>query len=533
MGDRFLDKFHDLSLMQRKDVFESLSPKLHNQIGDTIRDDIGREDPVWWIESTFDTTLWAKQKEIVEAVNKYPRVMVKSCHSAGKSFIAAETAIWFLETHPYSIVITTAPTFRQVRQVLWQEIRRAYRGAKKKMKLNIAKSLLKVEAQIEDKWYAFGFSTDDADAFNGIHAESILVIFDEASGIPPEIWESAKGVLSSGEAHLLGIGNPTDPSSMFAMEFKERSIAYPIRISAYETPNLVEFGITEDLIAESDFDYSKIAKLITGPLPYPALTSPFYVWDAYYTWGPNSPAYSARVLGEFPEQGVDTLIPLNLIEAACKRNLHPGFPKEFSIDVAYMGSDYNVLIYRQDDYVRVIDSWNKLDTDETAQRVINHSANFATTMIKVDVIGYGAGVADQLVKYFGEKRVLKINVAEAPTATNFSEDLNKFHDKQFLNYRAELYWKLREKFENGTIDIDPYDEDLKTELSMLKYKINNSGKIQIESKDDMRKRLRRSPDRADTLAYAFAEKRYRDVPLVGLSKELTSRSRWIAPRVSV
>lgn len=533
MKDRFLDKLQSLSLDQRKTIFESLTPELHNQIGDTIRDDIGRKDPVWWIEDTFGETLWSKQREIVEAVNKYPRVMVKSCHSAGKSYVAAKIGICFLETHPHSIVITTAPTFRQVKQVLWQEIRRAYRSAKRPVKLNLVKNLLKVEAQIDEKWYAFGFSTDDPDAFNGIHAEHILVIFDEASGIPSEIWESAKGVLSSGNAHLLGIGNPTDPSSMFAMEFKERSIAYPIRISAYDTPNLVEFGITEDKIAESDYDYSKIAKLITGPLPYPALTSPFYVWDAYYTWGPNSPAYSARVLGEFPEQGVDTLIPLNLIEDACTRNIPPGHPREFSIDVAYMGSDYNVLIYRQGDYVRVIDSWNKLDTDETAQRVIKHSMNFGTSMIKVDVIGYGAGVADQLVKYFGKDKILKINVAEASSDPEFSEDLNKFHDRQFANYRAELYWKLREKFENGTIDIDPHDEDLKTELSMLKYKIDNAGRIRIESKDDMRKRLRRSPDRADTLAYAFAEKRIRDVPLVGLSKGLSRRSRWVAPRVGV
>jgi hypothetical protein len=533
MGDRFLDKFHELSLEQRVEIFDQLSPDLHNQVGDQLRDDIGREDPVWWIEDTFNETLWYKQKEIVRAINTNPRVMVKSCHSAGKSYIAARTGICFMETHPNSIVITTAPTFRQVKQILWQEIRGAYKGAQKKVKLNTTKNLLTVEAKIDEKWYAFGFSTDDPDAFNGIHAEHVLVIFDEASGIPPEIWESAKGVLSSGDAHLLGIGNPTDPSSMFALEFKEKSIAYPIRISAYDTPNLTAFGITEEHIAASDYDWSKIEKMITGPMPYPALTSPFYVWDAYHTWGPNSPAYAARVLGEFPEQGEDTLIPLNLIEDACRRNLPPGHPKELSIDVAYMGPDSNVLMYRQGDYVRTLDTWNKLDTDETAQRVIHHAMNFPATLIKVDTIGYGAGVADQLAKHFGDSRVLKINVAEAPTTPSFSEELNKFHDKQFSNYRAELYWRLREKFENGTIDIDQHDEDLKTELSMLKYKIDNAGKIRIESKDDMRKRLRRSPDRADTLAYAFAEKRTRDVPIVGLSKDLVSRSKWVAPRTTV
>ncbi len=530
-NEEFLEKFQHLSTEQKKQLLPNLTPELHNQVGHIIRSSIGREDPVWWIEDTFGETLWSKQKEIAEALVKHPRVMVKSCHSAGKSYTAAKLVIWFLECHEYSIVITTAPTFRQVQQILWQEIRGSYKRAVKPVRLNVAKDLIKVKAQVDEQWYAFGFSTDDPDAFNGIHAKDILVIFDEASGIPPAIWESAKGVLSSQNAHLLGIGNPTDPSSLFAMEFKPKSIAYPIRISAYDTPNLTEFGITEAHVAESDYDYSKIEKMITGPMPYPALASPFYVWDAYHTWGPNSPAYSARVLGEFPEQGEDTLIQLGWIDAACDRKLPSGFPREMSLDVAYMGSDDSVLAYRQGDYARILDSWNKQDTTESAHRAATHMINFNAAIIKVDIIGYGAGVAEQLeqISGIGKAKVQKINVSEAPTKPSFSVEMEKYHEKQFHNYRAELFWKLRERFEQGLIDIDPHDEDLKTELSMIKYKINNSGKIQIESKDDMRKRLRKSPDRADALAYLFAEKREKSIPIVGLSKDLIRKSQWVQP----
>jgi uncharacterized protein (DUF302 family) len=527
--DSFIEKFETLTLEERKEILPKLAPDLHAKLSLLIRTSIGREDPVWWIEDTFGEKLWAKQKEIAEAIRDNPRVMVKSCHSAGKSYTAAKLVIWFLECHENSIVITTAPTFRQVKQILWQEIRGSYKKAIKPVKLNTEKHLLKVEAQIDEMWYAFGFSTDDPDAFNGIHAKDILVIFDEASGIPPEIWESAKGVLSSQNSHLLGIGNPTDPSSIFATEFREKSIAYPIRISAYDTPNLTEFGITEQHVAESDYDYSKIERMITGPLPYPALASPFYVWDAYHTWGPNSPAYAARVLGEFPEQGEDTLFPLNWIEAACQRNIEPGFPREMSLDVAYMGADDCVLAYRQGNYARILDSWNKQDTTASAKRVANHMISFGASVVKVDIIGVGAGVADQLNGFIGEDKVQKINVAEAMTPPTRHEDLNKYHEKQFLNYRAELFLQLKERFERGDIDIDPHDEELKTELSMIKYKINNSGKIQIESKDDMRKRLGKSPDRTDALVYLFAEKREKNVPIVGLPKNLIRRSQWKRP----
>jgi len=128
-NEKFLEKFQELSKDEKKEIIPLLSPEDFAEVGSQLRSSIGREDPVWWIENTFKVRLWQKQKEIVEAVNKYPRVTVKSCHSSGKSFIAAHIVICFLECHENSVVITTAPTFRQVKKVLWQEIRSAYKKA--------------------------------------------------------------------------------------------------------------------------------------------------------------------------------------------------------------------------------------------------------------------------------------------------------------------------------------------------------------------------------------------------------------------
>ena len=179
-------------------------------------------------------SLWAKQREIIEAVRDCAEVYVPSCHASGKSFTAAHVALWFLYSHPNSIVVTTAPTGRQVKKILWQEIRRAHGKAP----VPLGGALLKQEMQIDEKWYAFGFSSDEPTNFSGLHADWVLFIVDEATGIPAESWEAIDGVLSNEHAHLLAIGNPTDGSSEFAVRCAKGGPGVAVLpISAYDTPN--------------------------------------------------------------------------------------------------------------------------------------------------------------------------------------------------------------------------------------------------------------------------------------------------------
>lgn len=421
------------------------------------------------------------QAMILDAIRDNDRVAVRSCHGAGKSWIAACAVLWFLFTHRDSIVITTAPTGRQVKKILWAEIHQAYDNAP----IALGGRLLGAELAIDPKWFAFGFSTDVGDSFQGPHAEHMMAVLDEASGVAPEIWTAVEGVLSSEHARLLTIGNPTDPTSPFAGECKSGTTK-TFHISAFDTPNFTAFGITLEDIRAGTWQ----AK-ITGPMPFPPLTTPAWVADKWKRWGDESPLWLARVMAQFPEHSTDTLIPLAWVEAAQQRDLPAGDPNELGLDVARFGSDRTVFAHRRGPRVRIVETHAKEDTMQTTGRAVQALRNTSATAVKVDDIGVGGGVTDR-----GREQKLPfvpINVGEAAT-----------DPEKYANLRAELAWSLRERFQDGTIDIDPEDDELAEELTTIKYKFRSGGQIQVESKDDVKKRLKRSPDRMDAVVLAFA-----------------------------
>ena len=428
---------------------------------------------------------WGKQVDVMESIRDFPETAVASCHGAGKSFIAGRCVLWFLAAYQPSIVITTAPTDRQVKGILWKEIRLAHTRAK----FPLGGKLLTQELKFADDWWAWGFTAPeyDPDRFQGFHEANILVVVDEACGVSEQIFEGIDGVLSSENSRLLMIGNPTDPSGRFGHSFKYPGVK-KIRISAYDTPNFTEFGITEREVANGSWE-----RLLTGQkLPYPKLVTPQWVATRFKRWGADSPLYKSRVLGEFPDAGTDSLIPLSWVEAAQQRKLTLGKPVELGVDVARFGDDETIIAKRSGSVVRVHTVSSKEDTMQTTGRVVLAHDKTGATRIKVDEIGVGAGVVDRLFEL--EKPVYGLNSGSQP------------HDTEhFLNARAEWYWQLRERFEKGTIDLDEADEELAAQLSNLKYKVTSNGKIQVESKEDMKKRGVSSPDRADAVMLSFAE----------------------------
>ncbi len=442
-----------------------------------------QRDPAHFIENILGDDLWGKQQEICAAVRDHSRTSVRSCHGAGKTYTAARIGLWFSFSFPHSLVLTTAPTFRQVERILWKELRVAYRGSR----ATLGGFLRKVPAlEIDDDWFAIGFSTDDPDAFQGHHQESVLVVFDEASGIDRDLWVSADSVLTSANCRMLSIGNPTDPTSQFFDEFKLPDVA-KISISAFQTPNFTHFGISEaDVI-----DGSWRAK-ITARLPQPKLITPEWVADKVLRWGPDSPLWKARVKGEFPDTGTDNLIPLSWIEAAAARELEPAEPIELACDVARFGDDETVIGGRAGPFYRGIYHEHNQDLMRTAGEVVRALLDSGASIAKIDEVGIGAGVLDRLVEQ--GRPVVGINAGKA------AKD-----PERFVNARAEMYWGLRERFEprEGAIDIDADDDELHSQLASLKYKVDSRGRVQIESKEEAKKRGLPSPDRVDTMAMAF------------------------------
>jgi hypothetical protein len=404
---------------------------------------------------------WEIQQKIAEVITNFSRITIRSCHASGKTWLAGRLALWFLYCHPRSIVITTAPTFRQVEEVLWREIRTAYANAK----IRLGGTLLKTKLDLRDDWFAIGLSTDHPEQFQGFHAEHILIIADEASGVPEPIFQAIEGIMASGKAKLILIGNPTKLTGYFADSFKDPRFK-PFHISAFDTPNI------------------KAKQLI-----YQGLINLDWVEDMRRKYGEDSDVYRVRVLGEFPKAESDTLIPLEDIERAMKREVEAEGEKVMGVDVARFGDDKSVILVRQGKKVLEIRKTQKQDTMAISGEVIamirKHGINPAN--VNIDVVGLGAGVVDRL-----REQGFKIN------GVNVGEKAK--NEEQYANLRAELYDKVKQEIKEIAL---LEDEDF-YQLANIKYKFNSAGKLQIESKEEMKKRGLTSPDIADALCLSFA-----------------------------
>ena len=505
---------------------------------------------VWWehpevfARDVLGITLYDKQIEIMNSVRENRITTVASCNAAGKTGTAGIIVPWYLLCHDESIVITTAPTWRQVKDLLWREIATRYEKAKQRGVELFPSAPNVVSLQISPNWYAVGVSSKDPTRVMGYHADSghLLAIGDEASGIEEGIFGGIDSVLTSSLCRALYIGNPVSGSGRFRESHKPGYLSNKINISAFDTPNFRANNLkTEDDVIRA-IETNQDLKL-----PYPQLISPIWVYERIKIWGQNSPMYQAKVRARFPDVGENTLIPLSQIEAACTDErldkvlgltLEDPTPqmsfdqaqklerenaakreqamKEYisthntnrGVDVARFGSDSTVITPRWGMIVGRQTSLSKLDTMQTAGHIWPLIRNVPTDITGIDVIGVGGGVVDRLHELQREQeargigqwaRILGVDVASA--AADVPEGLSQM---LFANKRAELYWKLRGMFERGEIYLMPDDngkppEDLMAELSALQYEFRGN-KIFIEEKKEMKKRLDgKSPDRADSL----------------------------------
>lgn len=453
------------------------------------RKDLNRQlaliDPVDWITNYLAEHPWSIQQRIFESVRDNKRTAVHSCHNCGKSWTASRIACWWLFSHDPgdAFVVTTAPTFPQVRAILWREIGRAHANwqliesrtnhGNIPGRLNQTEWFMTNEDLGNEEMVAFGRKPSDISPtdFQGIHAPNVLVIIDEACGVHVNIWEAADTLVSNSGSKIFAVGNPDDPLSEFATVCKPGSGWNVIGIDGFDTPNFTGEPIPE-----------KIAN---------QLISPAWAEEKRRKWGETNPLYISKVRGKFPSHSTDNLIPMHWIRAAQERSLPISGDTELGVDVG-RGGDKSIIAHRTGGRVRIIHRDTNPDTMQTAGNVVHHYKESGASLIKIDLIGIGAGVHDRVKEL--DHPIIGVNVGSSP------------HDKErYLNLRAEGYWGLRERFETGTIDIDPLDDDLAAQLADIKYKRTSSGKIQIESKEEMARRGKHSPDDADAVMLAFID----------------------------
>jgi hypothetical protein len=440
-----------------------------------------RDDPVGYARDVLGIEPWSRQAEVLQAVAEHPRVGVRSGHKVGKSTNAAILALWWVSTRAQARVIFTSAVARQVRTILWREMRRLYRGARRPIGGELFEQPDR-GLEFADGREVLGFTSDEAEKFSGISGPNLLFILDEASGIAEAIYESTRGSLAGG-GRLVLFSNPTRTSGFFFDAFNRRSDFWKlIHISSAESPN------------------------ITGEAEIPGLATAEWMQDLLDEWGAESPLFQVRVLGDFPVQAANAVIGLALVEAAVARWQGLGGERarmaeglgvlQLGCDPARFGDDESVCIARRGNVVLEVLAWRGLDTVQLAARVLEVARRLRRSderpVVAVDVIGIGAGVADQ-IKQATDVELREINVGEASSVATYSRT------------RDELWFALRDWLRAD--GASPNDAKLAGELVAPTYGFEPSGKLKVESKDEMRKRLKRSPDRADALALAVYEKR--------------------------
>lgn len=475
-------------------------------------------DPEWFCREILGDEPWDKQIEILESILSQKRTAVKSCNGAGKTWIASRAALWGLVTHYNAHVITTAPTNRQVEGLLWSEISGAWRHAQERWPGLLPGRLFKIpRLEITKTWYAMGFSTNDPNAMQGIHAPFLLIILDEAGGnrggVAANMWEPIDGNLVGEHCHLLTIGNPTDPSTPFFTECSDPTRTNVLTISAFDTPNFTTFGITEaDIIAGPETWQPKI----TGPLPQPELITPQAVADALRKYGRESTYWQARILGRFPQQGTDTLLWMTWIEQAkAAREIDladsPFLNIRIGCDIARTGDNETVIsaFGKQNDTGRwrqlLLEPKHQDDTTRTRDLIIEIALQLHVThpdariSVRIDADGLGGPVYDMVreVHYRHPEWTWLEIIAVHSGITSDDPEL-------YANTRAQYWWAVREIFEESRIEL--INDDLQTsQLSSIKWRETSAQrKIQIESKEEAEKRGVASPDRGDALMLALA-----------------------------
>jgi len=397
------------------------------------------------------------------------RLSIRSGHRVGKSAFMSWAILWFQSCFYPCKIGCTAPTATQMSDVLWAELSLWHQRLKKFTpalgeQFEWKRENFDMIAQPKMSFAVARTAREEKpEALQGLHSANMLIEADEASGVPDVVFEAGRGSLAAPNAYVILASNPTRRSGyFFDTQHKLRALWEVMHVNGETCPT------------QSQQFRDEIA----------------------YQYGKDSNYYRVRVLGEFPTADDDVVIPLDLCEAAKVRQVEVYGETLWGVDIARFGRDRTVLIKRRTNAtIALHKSWSGQDTMQTAGRIY---ADWLETPpaerplgVYIDVIGIGAGVVDRLQEL--GVPVTGVNVAEEASVSEL-----------YLRLRDELWFKARKWLEKKDVKLFD-DETLIAELSLPKYKITSTGKLQVESKDEMKKRYPQSPDCADAFCLTFMQ----------------------------
>lgn len=463
-----------------------------------------QSDWVLFAHEVLGVRLDEDQQAVLRSVQHSSRVAVRSGHARGKDFTAAVASLCFLYLCYPCKVIQTAPTDRQVRFIMIREMKKIIQNAKVKLGGRVTSNSIQFDGHAD--WFLLGFKAGDknTEAWTGFHAPNIMVVVTEASGVAQETFDAIEGLLT-GNSRLLLILNPNQTSGEAYQAFKSPLYAKHT-LSCLNAPNVIQ----RRTVVPGQVDWDWVDALTKKPGWVTRIPEENATEDGDFRWGEDwyraGDLFRVKVMGLWPREPEGRLIPLSWVEAAQQRwqtwreaggKIPDGVPLRLGVDVAGMGRDLNMLCHRYGDIVKEFTIPQVKDHMATVGR-IKMTLQSQGAAAFVDTIGEGAGVYSRAME-------LGLQVA----SVKFSESAAGYTDiteqRTFANMRALCYWAVRDALDPqyGARLALPPDPELVEELTAVEWKNRSGGEILLEPKEDIKKRIGRSPDRADALALTF------------------------------
>ena len=436
-----------------------------------------RNDPVLFVREMIGAEPTDQQIEALTSIANGTHVSIKSGHGTGKTTYLAWTIMWWNYTRKNARIPCTAPTEAQLKNVLWAELSLWHQELDPFFRdLFVITSDRMYHVNHDKTWFAVARTAraEKPEALQGFHSENLLFIIDEASGVAEEVFTVVRGALTEESNSCVMTSNPTRTTGFF-----------------YNSHTLWDTDPWTCLTFNGE-DSPRVSER--------------YIREIAVEFGEDSDMYRIRVLGEFPVESDFTLIQKEWVLEAFDRKI--SHVKRLSdktfdaagVDVARYGENKTVFALVKGVTVVGIKQYPKQSTMKTAAQVVALCKVINPNDIKIDEVGVGAGVVDRVLD-------------QGYDVTGIEVGRQAIDKDKYANLRAEYYWQLRKRFEDGDISLEPLKETMSRvdkvkfieQLCSIRYEHNPSGKIAIWSKEKMRRDGLKSPDLADALMLAFAE----------------------------
>jgi hypothetical protein len=452
----------------------------HARFVSTVLGDDGRPRP----SGRRSASLWSRQRQICRSVDRHRTTVVVAGNSVGKSYVTARILLSFLYTRPNGIVFSTAPSQHQLEAVLWKEVRRAHAASALPLGGKICPSPLKLE--LAPGWVAYGHATNKIERITGHHAEDLLALVDEGSGVTDAIYEA---IASLNPSRVLVIGNPLWPFGRF-----------------FELAQLGEDGAPGVNLIRVPSTESPHAHLARSPV---GMADRTWLEAMAAEYGVGSIWWLAHVLARFPGDTSESLLPSAWLDLAGRAIHVRSGPVRIAVDLAGgTGGDRAVIIVRDDNGILHVESSNLWNLETTATRVALLAQRFEVEPAKISYDAGGLGVDFA-------NRLAAVGIVGARGY------LGAVKAKNAINLRSAAARELRRRLDpNRTVQAAPgsqvlvpqrpfaipahYLAELRPELAALRTELDKDGRFALEPKEKMVARLRRSPDLADALIQSFA-----------------------------